>query len=229
MKKIAIIPARGGSKRIPGKNIRDFFGKPIIAYSIEAALKSGLFEEVMVSTNSREIAEISTKFGAKVPFIRSKENSNDYAALYDVMNEVVEQYKLSGIEFEIGCCILSTAPLIQQKYLKKGLDILLNNSFDSVRPLVRFSHPIQRVWYMADNGSITFSNKEFARTRSQDLEPVYHDAAQFYWFYTKGGMNYDNCGGFEISELETQGVDSEEDWQILCLKYELLNKIKTRG
>lgn len=226
MRKIAIIPARGGSKRITNKNIRNFFGKPIIAYSIEAALKSKFFNEVMVSTDDQKIVSIARKYGATVPFMRSRENSDDYAPLKDVMVEVLEQYKIRGIEFEIGCCILSTAPLLQQKYLKKGLDLLVNKSFDSVRPVVRFSYPIQRARYLTDDYSLTFINQEFFRTRSQDLKPSYHDAGQFYWFYTKSGMSNQNCGGFEIKEIESQDIDSEEDFQLLCLKYELLNKLK---
>lgn len=226
MRTIAIIPARGSSKRMPRKNIRDFFGKPIIAYSIEVALESELFDEIMVSTDDQEIATIAKNYGANVPFMRSLDNSNDYATLNDVIVEVLEQYKVRGIKFEIGCCILPTAPLLQQKYLKKGLDLLLKKGFDSVWPVVRFSYPIQRALDLAENGSVTFINKEFAKTRSQDLKPAYHDAGQFYWFYTKYGINSKNCGGFEIGETEAQDIDTEGDWQLLCLKYELLNKGK---
>jgi len=229
MKIVAIIPARGGSRRIPRKNIREFFGKPIIAYSIEAALKSELFDGVMVSTDDDEIAEVAIRYSANIPFKRSQKNSDNHATINDVLMEVLGEYKKIGKEFKIGCCIMPIAPLLQQKYLKKGMDLLIKGDFYSVWPLVKFSYPIQRALKLAINGSLSFINKEFLRARSQDLEPVYHDAGQFYWFYSEFGINSNNCGGFEIKEMEVQDVDSEEDWQLLCLKYELMIKNKTRS
>src|SRR5690554_3055390 len=136
MGNLCIIPARGGSKRIPRKNIKDFLGKPIIAYSIETALQSGLFEEVMVSTDDEEIAEVAKKYGAKVPFLRSEENSDDYATTADVLLEVLGEYKTFGITFEYACCIYATAPLIRIERLKEGIKKLQINNFTSVFPVV---------------------------------------------------------------------------------------------
>jgi pseudaminic acid cytidylyltransferase len=222
MKSVAIIPARGGSKRIPNKNIRNFLGKPIIAYSIDAALKSRLFDEVMVSTDAKDIKSIAIKYGAKIPFLRSKETADDFATLKDVLLEVLNMYKSKGMYFDICCCILPTAPLIQQKYLRKGFDLLMDKKFDSIRPVVRFSYPIHRAWYLDNEGRLSFIYKKYLKTRSQDLKPAYHDAGQFYWFYVKKELNYDNCGGFEIKEYETQDIDDEDDWKLLLLKYKNL-------
>lgn len=143
-KNIAIIPARGGSKRIPHKNIKEFFGKPIIGYSIEAVIKSNLFDEVMVSTDDIEIAKVAKKFGAKVPFMRSKQNADDYAGIADVVIEVIEEYKKQNIKFDNICCILATAPFLNHADLINSYHKLNNSGFDSVFPVVRYSFPIQR-------------------------------------------------------------------------------------
>ncbi len=223
MNNLAIIPARGGSKRIPRKNIKDFLGKPIIAYSIEAALKSGLFDEVMVSTDDKEIAEIAEKFGAKVPFMRSAEAANDYAPLNVVFLEVVEKYKEQGKFFDNYCLILPTAPLISIERLRQGYQILLNSDFDSVRPVVRFSFPIQRAFRMKDNNEVVPMFPELFMKRSQDLEPAFHDSGQFYWI--RGGKDLSgNKGAFEIPELEAQDIDNEDDWKMAELKYKIKNK-----
>src|SRR5690606_21558885 len=140
---LCIIPARGGSKRIPRKNIKDFLGKPIIAYSIEAALKSELFQEVMVSTDDEEIAEIAKQYGAKVPFMRSTETSDDYATTMEVLREVVKDYGSKGMYFENICCIYPTAPFVSSERLKEAYDVLLNHNYDSVIPVMRFGYPIQ--------------------------------------------------------------------------------------
>jgi len=222
MKNLAIIPARGGSKRIPKKNIKEFLGKPIIAYSIETALKSGLFAEVMVSTDSREIAEIAEKFGAKIPFFRTEETANDYAPLNDVFNEVIEQYQKNNIFFDNYCMILPTAPLITVENLKKGFDLLLGSRFNSVRPVVRFSYPIQRAFRLtAENQVIPMYPDDFKK-RSQDLEPAFHDSGQFYWIKAGNDLSA-NKGAFEITELEVQDIDNETDWQLAELKYKILH------
>jgi pseudaminic acid cytidylyltransferase len=222
MSNIAIIPARGGSKRIPKKNIRVFLGKPIIAYSIEAALSSNLFDEVMVSTDDDEIAEIVKKYGAKIPFKRSEKNSNDFAILNDVIEEVLECYKNEGRQFDFGCCILSTAPFITKEKLKEAFDMLVNNKFDSVRPIVRFSYPIQRAFKLLPDNSVQLFNPEHLRTRSQDLEPAYHDAAQFYWFKTSKVLRGAFKGGIIISETEAQDIDTLDDWKIAELKMRII-------
>jgi pseudaminic acid cytidylyltransferase len=219
-KNLAIIPARGGSKRIPRKNIKDFLGKPIMAYSIEAALQSGLFDEVMVSTDDEEIAQIALKYGATVPFMRSKENADDFSTLADVIDEVKNCYINEQKNFNNICCILATVPLITIENIQKGYSLLLNEEICSVRPVVRFSYPIQR-GYKMNNNKVEMFYPEYKNTRSQDLEPAYHDAGQFYWMKFEEGLRGKNNYGFEISSLEVQDIDNEEDWKIAELKYSI--------
>lgn len=226
MKKIAIITARGGSKRIPKKNIKFFLGKPIIAYSIETAINSGLFDEVMVSTDDSEIANISIKYGAKVPFIRSKKNSDDFSTTPDVLLEVLDSYRKIKKKFDLGCCIYPTAPLISFDNLKISMDKLISGSVDTVFPAVSFSYPIQRALYLDENTKIKMLNPNHYRTRSQDLKKFYHDAGQFYWFnisrfLEKKKLWTNNTEIIEISELESQDIDNEDDWKIAELKYKL--------
>ncbi|MDR8393497.1 pseudaminic acid cytidylyltransferase [Aliifodinibius sp. S!AR15-10] len=219
MKNLAIIPARGGSKRIPRKNIKDFLGKPIIAYSIETALESGLFDEVMVSTDDEEIADVAKEYGAKVPFMRSEENADDHATLADVIDEVKESYVRADRSFEYICCILATAPFIDADLLEKGLKIFKKSRADSVKPVVRFSYPIQRAVRMNQEGLLQMFQPEHEKTRSQDLEPAYRDAGQFYWCRYKTGMRGNKKIGFEVSELLVQDIDTHEDWEIAKIKY----------
>jgi N-acylneuraminate cytidylyltransferase len=221
MSNLAIIPARGGSKRIPRKNIKEFLGKPIIAYSIEAALKSDLFDEVMVSTDDEEIAEIAIKYGAKVPFMRSEENSDDYAPLADVVEEVLSYYK---DQFNYACCILSTSPLIEIKYLKEALNRLKSQDFDSLRPVVKFSYPIQRAMKVSENGNVDWFYPEFMKSRSQDLEEAYHDAGQFYWMKFNKGLKSNKRGALVIPQEYVQDIDTEEDWEIAEMKFNLKMK-----
>lgn len=219
---LCIIPARGGSKRIPRKNIKDFLGKPIIAYSIEVAIKSKLFDEIIVSTDDEEIAEIAIKYGAKVPFLRSKENADDFATLADVVDEVKEKYNRLKVNFEFICCILPTAPLITIDNLIKTYTLLKQENYDSVRPVVSFSYPIQRAFKLLDNNKVEMFYPEYLTTRSQDLEPAFHDAGQFYWMQSEKGLRGKYKGGFEISELETQDIDNIQDWKLAEIKYKLL-------
>jgi N-acylneuraminate cytidylyltransferase len=230
MKCIAIIPARGGSKRIPRKNIKDFLGKPIISYSINVALKCGLFDEVMVSTDDEEIATISRSHGANVPFFRSVKNSNDFATTVDVIVEVIEMYKKElNKSFQSGCCIYPTAPFTSTDQLKNSYRHLVDKNFDSVFPVLKFGYPVQRALRIKDE-KVTMLNSEFINSRSQDLEPIYHDSGQFYWFdintlMIKRKMFSDNSGGIIISELEAQDIDNEIDWKLAELKYKLVNQI----
>lgn len=224
MKNLAIIPARGGSKRIPRKNIKPFLGKPIIEYSIEAALQSGLFDEVMVSTDDPEIAAIAQRAGAKVPFLRSAETSGDHAGLADVISEVVAGYKDAGKEFDNWCCILSTAPFVTGDLLKDTFEVFSEGGFDTLRPVVRFSYPIQRSFRKDENGRVTFMFPEFASARSQDLEPAFHDSGLFYWGTVEKGFGGNSWGAVEISERFCQDIDTEEDWKMAELKFRLLDK-----
>ena len=230
MKRIAIITARGGSKRIPKKNIRDFCGKPIIAYSIKAAKEAGVFDEVMVSTDSEEIAEIARQEGAEVPFLRSEKTSNDFASTADVIEEVLLEYEKRGASFDEVCCIYPTAPFVTGEKIKEAVRILEENKYDSVLPVVPFSFPPLRGLKM-DGNKVSFKWPEYALARSQDLEPVYHDCGQFYVLDAKAFMVSakiitDNTGAIECSELEMQDIDNEIDWKLAELKYELMRERK---
>jgi pseudaminic acid cytidylyltransferase len=220
MSNLCIIPARGGSKRIPGKNIKDFLGKPIIAYSIEAAIHSCLFDEVMVSTDNKEIAKVASKAGAKVPFMRSSATSGDIVGLADVVEEVKLQYRKLGISFEYICCMLPTAPLVNSEIIKRGYEELKKNNADSIRPVVRYNYPIQRA-YRLDSGKVSFFYPDYKLTRSQDLEPAYHDAGMFYWMKYIAGLKSDNRYAFEVPEHLAQDIDNEIDWKLAELKYKL--------
>jgi len=229
MKKVAIITARGGSKRIPQKNIKEFLGIPVIAYSIKAALNSKLFDEVMVSTDSLEIARIAKESGAVVPFMRSEKTSDDFATTADVLIEVIDNYKKIGKDFDLLCCIYPTAPFVTQKKLKDSLSLMLEKKADSVMPIIKFSYPIQRALRNTENSHIEYFWPENGNKRSQDLEKSYHDAGQFYWIKTDVLLSYKslvakNTIGFEISELEAQDIDEELDWKLAEIKYQLLNK-----
>lgn len=227
MNKIAIIPARGGSKRIPRKNIKSFFGKPMIAYAIEAAKSAAIFDTIMVSTDDNEIAQIAKEYGAEVPFLRSKENADDFSGTDDVLHEVLREYKKLGTHFELACCIYPINPFIENKNLIEGLQKLKEESFDSVFSAVRYSYPIQRSFRINEQGKMFLLQPEYFKFRSQDLVPTFHDAAQFYWFRTavfseKGRIWTDNTGIVEINELKVQDIDNETDWKLAELKYKLL-------
>ncbi|NEM98993.1 pseudaminic acid cytidylyltransferase [Pontibacter burrus] len=229
MKTIAIIPARGGSKRIPRKNIKDFLGRPIIAYSIRTALESGLFDEVMVSTDDAEIAEVATKLGANVPFLRSEATSDDFATTAAVLKEVLHNYKTIGKQFEFGCCIYPTAPLLTISALKEAYQQLQNKNFDTVFPVLKYNYPIWRSLKI-EAGKVALNWPEHLNSRSQDLPAAYHDAGQFYWFRTDrllntGKLFTDNSGAVELDELEVQDIDNETDWKLAELKYKLIHKL----
>jgi pseudaminic acid cytidylyltransferase len=222
MGNIAIIPARGGSKRIPHKNIKDFCGKPIIVYSIQVALRSGLFDEVMVSTDDEEIAKIATEYGAKIPFMRSKMNSDDHATTMDVIQEVLTDYKeKQNREFQFACCIYATAPLIQIGHLYTGFSLMVRQGFSSVFPVVLFSYPIWRGLYVRQDGTIKMLYPEYRDSRSQDLKEVYHDAGQWYWLDINRVTNTlftDNSGSVILQEEETQDIDTPSDWLLAEMK-----------
>ncbi len=228
MANLAIIPARGGSKRILRKNIKDFFGKPVIAYSIEAALKSGLFSEVMVSTDDKEIAELAQKHGAKVPFMRSEKNSDDHATTLDVVKEVVSDYqKLENKSFENICCIYPTAPFIEINNLEEGYKKLVNLKLDSVFPVVESSNPVWRGFELDLEGKAKFIWPEFNNARSQDLRKVYFDAGQWYWIRLsslKDSIFSDNSGTILLKAEAVQDIDSESDWRLAELKYKLIHE-----
>ena len=229
MADLCIIPARGGSKRIPGKNIKPFLGKPIIAYSIETAIKSGLFQEVMVSTDDPEIARIAMDYGANVPFMRTERNSDDHATTIDVLLEVITSYAAKGVSFDRLCCLYATAPLASEEDIQKGYHLLKDDGRDAVFPVVPFSYPVWRGISQNADGTVNMVWPEHVTTRSQDLAPVYHDAGQWYWFNTeslqeKKTLFTGNTASITLNELGVQDIDTETDWKIAELKYELLQR-----
>lgn len=230
MSSIAIITARGGSKRIPHKNIKPFLGKPIIEYSIEAALNAGVFDEVMVSTDDVEIARIAGACGAKVPFFRSKENSDDFSTTSDVIREVLKEYENRGQRFDYACCIYPTAPFLTAETIRDAMEILMDKKADSVVPVVKFSFPPQRAVVVRD-GAIKMNMPEYALTRSQDLEPWYHDCGQFYClnvesFLEQGFLVMDNTYPYYQDEMNVQDIDTVEDWEMAEMKMKLIRGSK---
>lgn len=227
MKAVAIITARGGSKRIPRKNIREFNGKPIIAYSIEAAIESGMFDEVMVSTDDEEIAEISRKYGAKVPFMRSEKTSSDTATTADVLLEVFEEYEKRGMTFDYACCLYPTAPFVTGAKVKDAFEKLVESGADSIVPLTEFSYPPQRGLFIDDVGKVKMLHPEYATTRSQDLQKQYHECGQFYIFKVdefkiQQDTTMENSIPYIIDQVATQDIDNESDWVLAELKYNFL-------
>ncbi len=223
---LAIITARGGSKRIPRKNIKEFLGKPIIAYSIDAALKSGVFDEVMVSTDDANIRDIALGYGASVPFMRSEKTSNDMAMTHEVVIEVLEEYERIGKTFEYVCCIYPTAPFITAEKLREGKSILEKETVDAVVPVVAFSFPPQRAFVISDN-AVKFIMPENRLVRSQDLERWYHDCGQFYFLRTKQfliekNLIMERTAPMIMDELEVQDIDNYDDWKIAELKMQLM-------
>lgn len=230
MSALAIITARGGSKRIPKKNIKNFLGKPIIEYSIEAALNSGIFDEVMVSTDDEEIRKIALNAGGSVPFMRTGKNSDDYAMTHEVLLEVLDEYKKIGMEFDYIACIYPTAPFVTSKKLTECMDILVSRNADSVVPVVAFSYPPQRAFVMKEN-TIQYKWPENMFRRSQDLDVMYHDSGQFYFlntaqFLLEKKMIMENTVPFFLNESEVQDIDNMEDWKIAELKYTFLKNRK---
>ena len=230
MRRLAIITARGGSKRIPKKNIREFCGKPILAYSIEAALESGLFDHVMVSTDSGEIAEIAKKYGAEVPFFRSETTSGDFATTNDVLAEVLAEYEKLGMHFDVACCIYPTAPFVTAEKLKTAVEQLEASDADTLIPVVSFSYPPQRAM-VVEKERLVFKYPEYLDSRSQDLQSHYHDVGQFYVFRTdRFAVNKKLMVGdilpFIVSELEVQDIDNLTDWKIAEMKYRFMTEEK---
>lgn len=226
MKKLAIIPARGGSKRIKRKNVKPFLGKPILQYSITAAKSSKLFDEIMVSTEDMEIAQLAKEYGASIPFYRSQENADDFAATAQVIQEVIKSYEKQDVFFDQICCIYPTAPLITPGRLVEAHNLLNKHDYEVVFPVVPFSYPIQRSLKMKDKhrNQICMVWPENELQRSQDLETTYHDAGQFYWISREKFKNQlypKNCGAVVLNEMEVQDIDTIEDWQLAELKYQL--------
>ncbi len=228
MRKIAIITARGGSKRIPRKNIREFCGKPILAYSIEAAIEAGLFDTVMVSTEDEEIAGIARRYGAEIPFYRSERTAGDFATTNDVLLEVLEEYGKRGEHYDLGCCIYPTAPFVTAEKLKNAMKQLEDSGADTLIPVVGFSYPPQRALVVKE-GRLIFEYPQYMDSRSQDLEPHYHDVGQFYLFYTAAfqqnkKLMVGNILPYVVPETEVQDIDNQTDWEIAEIKYRYMKE-----
>ncbi len=225
---IAVITARGGSKRIPKKNIKEFCGRPIIEYSIQSAKEAGIFDTIMVSTDNEQIAQVARNAGAEVPFMRSRKTSDDYATTADVLKEVLEKYKEQGMIYENACCIYPTAPFVTGEKLRNALDKLLKEKRDSVIPVTSFSFPPLRGMEIKD-GCLKYKWEQYSLMRSQDLEEIYHDCGQFYMlrtetFLKEGKLVTGNTGALIVPELEVQDIDNETDWKLAEMKYQLLKK-----
>ena len=221
---LCIIPARGGSKRIPKKNIKEFHGKPIIAYSIETALKSSLFKTVMVSTDCPEVMNISRMYGAEVPFRRSEMNSNDFATTVDVVNEVIEAYREESQSFDEICVLYPCAPFVSAADLTYAKHLL--EKFDCVIPVVRFDFPPFRSFEISES-KLRYKWPEYEKSRSQDLEELYHDAGQWY-FFRNGEQYHESLVKGSTSPLilesnKVQDIDTICDWKLAELKFQMLN------
>jgi len=223
---IAIIPARGGSKRIPRKNIKKFLGKPIIAYSIEVAIKSDLFDKVIVSTDDSEVAQVAQNYGAEVPFIRPSELSDDYTGTNDVVKHALNWYSKQGIPVEYACCIYATVPFLRVKYLQEGLEQLQRHNKSFAFSVTSFPSPVQRAMMIKQNG-VVMVYPEHSNTRSQDLEETYHDAGQFYWGRVEAFLNNEKLFSQHsfpviIPRELVQDIDTIEDWNQAKLIYKIL-------
>lgn len=227
MSNIAIITARGGSKRIPKKNIKEFMGKPMLAYAIQAASDSKIFDEVMVSTDSEEIAEVAKKYGAKVPFMRSEITASDNATTYDALEEVTAKYKETGKEFDTLCCIYPCVPFLTSETLKNAYNLLKDN--DAVQPVCKYPVPIE--WAMKIDDGLLIPNDRMAQNmRSQDIEPKYYDVGMFYFCKVNKMLKYKTLIppktlAYIIDEKECQDIDTLDDWKMAEMKYKVLHNV----
>lgn len=215
--KIAIIPARGGSKRIPRKNIKDFHGKPMIAYSIEAAIISGCFDKVIVSTDDQEIANVAKQYGAEVPFYRPDEISDDYATTMDVMEHAILWCENNEWDIDTICCLYATAPFILSEYLLEGLELLKESNSEFVFSACSYAFPIQRAIKLSATRNVSMFYPENELVRSQDLEEAYHDAGQFYWgkkeaFLKRKSIFSKHSKVVLLPRIRVQDIDTLEDW-----------------
>lgn len=227
---LAVITARGGSKRIPRKNIRPFMGRPMISYAIDAALKCQQFTEVIVSTEDREIADIARQYGASVPFMRSEHTATDVATTADVLREVHEEYVKLGKTFDVIACIYPCVPFLTHGILAKAFVAFETSQANALMPVSRFSCPIQRALKKNADGFIEYREPENALRRTQDLEPMYHDTGMFYFVKTESFLRYGNIivpgtMAFEMKENAIQDIDTMEDWKLAELKYRFLHNV----
>lgn len=217
---MAVITARGASKRIPNKNIKEFMGKPMLAYAIEAALRCAVFDTVMVSTDSERIAAVAKQYGASVPFMRSQKNSNDFATTYEVLAEVTDEYKKRGNFFDWIGCIYPCVPFLTGTLLKDAYKKFEFSDAESLMAVIKYSHPIQRALKLNNTGYLVYREPEYKNYRTQDLETTYHDAGMFYFYRN---LRPTRTIMYEIDELHAEDIDSPEDWDRAELKYQILH------
>lgn len=230
MNTIAIITARGGSKRIPRKNIKEFMRKPMLAYAVEAALGSNIFDEVMVSTDDIEIAEVAKKYGAKVPFMRSEKTANDMAMTYDVLEEVIDEYQKIGRNFDNLACIYPCVPFLKSETLQNAYQIFINSNCDTLVPVVKFSFPIQRAFRIDENNFLQYREPENMLKRSQDLEPMFHDVGMFYFckideMKRNKKLIGNKAAYIEMDEMQIQDIDNVSDWKMAEMKYRIMQSV----
>ncbi len=232
--RLCVIPARGGSKRIPRKNIRLFAGRPIIAWSIQAALETGLFDRVMVSTDDEEIAEVARVHGAEIPFLRPRELADDHTGTNAVAKQVIRWHDEQGISVEYACCLYATAPFVRVADLRDAHDRLVDSGKSFVFSVTSFPFPIQRALRLNSQGEVEAMYPEFRATRSQDLEPAWHDAGQFYWGRAAAFLNDEVLFSpaslpFILPRHRVQDIDTEEDWRRAELMFAALQTNEGHG
>jgi pseudaminic acid cytidylyltransferase len=230
---IAVIPARGGSKRIPRKNVKSFCGKPMIAWPIEAAIGSGCFDQVVVSTDDEEIAKIAQQHGAVVPFVRPSDLSGDYTGTTAVVIHAIEWFQQQGITLDMVCCLYATAPLVQIEDLQSGEQLLKSSDADFAFSVTNYAFPVQRAVRITEKGRVEMLNQDFFATRSQDLEEVFHDAGQFYWGRTDAWVDGKFSFGSNsipvvLPRYRVQDIDAPEDWKIAEYMFEMVRKEKQK-
>lgn len=226
---LCVIPARGGSKRIPRKNIKQFCGKPLIVWSIEKAIESECFDKIIVSTDDIEIANIAKKYGAEVPFIRPRELSDDYTSTTEVISHAIKFQIENSKRPSIVCCIYPTAPFVQTKDIKHGLEILKTSGVDYVFSVTTFAYPIHRSFRMTKDQKIEMFWPEYLNSRSQDLEEAWHDAGQFYWGITDAWLEKKSVIGknskpIRLPRYRVQDIDNYEDWERAEWLFKIINK-----
>lgn len=226
--RLAVIPARGGSKRIPRKNIKPFCGKPMIAWSIEAALQSGCFDRVVVSTDDAEITEVAKQLGAEVPFVRPPELSDDHTSTIPVIRHAIEWFNQNGHIPAQVCCIYATAPFVRASDIRRGLDVLTSAGSDFAFSVTNYPFPIQRAVRINAQGRVEMFSPEYFNTRSQDLEVAYHDAGQFYWgrataWLTGNVIFGPHSAAVQLPRYRVQDIDTAEDWQMAEYLFRIAN------
>tara|TARA_B110000008_G_scaffold272542_1_gene305447 strand:- start:1492 stop:2181 length:690 start_codon:yes stop_codon:yes gene_type:complete len=224
---VAIIPARSGSKRILNKNVKLFFGKPMLAWSIEAAIKSECFDKIICSTDDDEIAKIAKEYGAEIPFIRPKYLSDDFTGTIPVIAHAVEYLQRNGTKLNLACCIYATAPFLQTIDIQNSLEQMLSNNLDFCFSATTYPYPVERSFRITPNKRCEMLHPEMFKKRSQDLEEVYHDAGQFYWGKPESWLEdrelfSKNTLPYILPSYRVQDIDTLDDWKRAEVMFKIL-------